>query len=350
MTKFNEAIAVSICEYLCGHSVVTNVCRAHGISNSTFWEWIAKSRRDELPPITWLEMEAPFWQHVTNAKRIFSNNMLDVMTERARHGSQRRITYQGKECFAVRTDIPPDPTLDADPDVMEMLYGCRDRYLRDAQGHLVHLTEKIEPPVALQLAVAAANFEAYQPHSSQSIEVTQRGEMGVKMVGGPPKPEPIKIEHKPEPDEAETFTNDAEMPVDVPDRVKASPFYKPPPPGSSKQPQGPVPVFRAEAVPDDPPEVIGSDAEAAPADAPMKPAPIDVQQLPPIREAKRRIHDSLPARNAIENQIYNALQFNMTPEARDRRLRELTGTHLSAEDRSEGLGAGPRPSGPVRVV
>lgn len=304
-------------------------------------------------------MDAQFYQHVGNAKRIYANGLLDTMTERARHGSERRVIYQGREMFAVRTDIPPDLN---DPDILEMLYDQRDRYLRDDEGRLVHLTEKIEPPVNLQLAVAAANFEAYQPHSSQSIEVTQRGESGVKVVGGPPKAQPAQIEHvaEPEPVEIEAapelvepvreFSTGAEMAADpVPDRVKSSPFYKAPPPGSSKLPEGPVPIFRPETAPGDPPEVV--EGSQAPADAPMKPPTVDVYMIVPVREAKRRIHDGLPARNAIEKQIYNALQFDLTPEERERRLRELTGTHLSADDKSERLGAGNRPSNsPVRIV
>jgi hypothetical protein len=370
MTKFSPELGASICEYLCGHSVVTNICRAHSISTSTYWEWIAKSRRDppELEPFTWLDMEAPFWMHVQNAKRIFANHMLDTMTERARWGSERRLTYQGKEMFRVRTDIPPDLV---DPDVIEMLYDQRDHYLRNADGHLVHLTERIEPPVQLQLAVAAANFAAYQPHSSQSIEVTQRGEMGVKVVGGPRKPDPIKIEHTPILPPAQVLTKPAELasdaptgedlPVDAP--VDRTPAYVPPE-VSSKVPLGTVQVFKAE-VPDDPPEIIGDAADNAPADP--KPAvrvpPPDIMLHTQVRQAMRKLHDGERGSGAVEMQIMNALRLDLTPEQRERRLHELVGsTHLSQEDRSEGLGAGGpgagassivttgRPTGPVKMV
>src|SRR5665213_2443008 len=198
MSKFTSEIAVSICEFLTSHSVVLDACRAHGVSNSSFWVWIARSRKeppDQMFTFTWLEMEGPFWQHVQNAKRLYANSLLDTVTERARHGSERAVIYQGQEMFAIRRDIPPDLT---DPDVLEILYDQRDRYQRDANGHLVPLTEHVDPPVALSLAVLAANFSAYQSHSSQQIEVINRGESGVKIVGTAPKAEPVQLEHRPE--------------------------------------------------------------------------------------------------------------------------------------------------------
>src|SRR5665213_62941 len=279
MSKFTSEIAVSICEFLTSHSVVLDACRAHGVSNSSFLVWIARSRKeppDKMFTFTWLEMEAPFWQHVQNAKRIYANSLLDTVTERARHGSERAVIYQGRLCYAMRDDIPPDMN---DPDILEMLYDQRDRYLR-VDGRLVTLTEHGDSPVALQLAVLASQFEAFQPHSSQSIEVTQRGESGVKIVGDPAKPEPIQIEHTPvkaelsnevpatpTPEEAiqptseasmvEDFSTGAETAVDpASDRVSSSTFFKPAPPGSSKTPTGTVPVFHSESLPDDPVEIV----------------------------------------------------------------------------------------------
>lgn len=386
MSKFSPEIAASICDFLCGHSIVIDACRAHGISNTTFWDWIAKSKQDELPEIVWLDMQAPFWKHIQNAKQIFANHLLDSMTERARYGSERRIVYQGREMFAVDPSIPPD--LDSDPDLMELLYGVRDRFLRDATGKMIHLTERVEPPVQLQLAVAAASFAAYQPHSSQSIEVTQRGDIGVRHVGGPPKAEPLQVEHKVveakisndlphaqlspeaakplhelpiEPD----FTQGAEMAVEPPpadkpvewpsskpptpttpadDRVAGSKFYIPPPPGSSKIPEGRVEVFTAEAS-SDPVEALG--AEAAP-DAPRAdpppatPAPRpDVYQHVSVRAAALKVQKHERPQGAIEAQLMNALTNpRITPEQRTRRLQELVGDYRDAEDRSEGLGAG----------
>jgi len=369
MTKFTPELAVSICDFLCEHSVMKDAARANGISNSTMWEWISKSRKDppELPPFEWMNMVAQFWQHIGNAKRIAANHLLDVMTERARTGSFRKIIYQGREQFKIRTDIPPDIT---DPDVLEMLYGQRDRYERDDNGHLVHLTEYVEPPVNLQLAVAAANFQAYQPHSSQSIEVVQRGDSGVRIVGGPPKAEPVAIEHHAEPVEAvvespveieaapepveaaHDFETGAEMAVEVPDRVKSSVFYKAAPVGSSKQPEGAVPIFRAEAMASDPPEIVGADAEAAaPADAPARAPTPDIYLHVSVRAAKLKLHNGERASGAVEAQIMRALTLDLTPEARIKRLQELTGSYRDAEEKSEHLGAGNRPSNaPVRVV
>ena len=64
-----------------------------------------------------------------------------------------------------------------------------------------------------------------------------------------------------------------------------------------------------------------------------------------------KLHKGERASGAVEQQIMNALKLNLTPEQRIRRLQELVGSYRDAEARSEGLGAGSRPSNaPVRVV
>lgn len=365
MTKFSPELAASICDFLAGRSVVLEACRAHGISNSTFWSWVASSRKEppELPEFEWMSMTAPFYRHLQNAKRLYANAILESAMVRAHHGSERRIYYQGEEKFAVRTDIDPAMT---DPDLLFMFYGQRDKYLRNDQGHLVHLVEKVDPPVVLTLAVLAANFEAFQSHSSQTIEVTNKNEMGVKVVGGPPKPEPVQIEHQPvevklsneveatpAPSEAIQSTSEAPMAEDLPVEapVDRTPAYTPPE-GSSKIPIGPVPIFRAEAVAGDPPEIIGADAEAAtPADPPVVRAPTpDVMLHVSVRAAMLKLHKGERGNGAVEMQIMNALKFNLTPEQRVRRLRELVGDFRDQEDRSEGLGAGSPGSGASSIV
>jgi hypothetical protein len=352
MTKFSAELAVSICDFLCGCSVVKRCCEAHGITESTFWLWVAKSKAtpSEMPSFTWMQMDFQFFEGVQAARRLFANGLLDSALQRARYGSNRRILYQGEEKFAVRTDIPPDIT---DPDVLEMLFDQRDRFKRDANGHLVHLTEAVDPPVALTLAVLASQFEIFQPHSSQSIEVINKNEMGVLHVGGQPKAEPIKIEHVPtepilQPEEVIQRTTDLprgeDLPVEAP--IDRSPAYVPPE-GSRKYPDNPVKAFAPEAMADDPPEIIGDTADAAPADPLIVRAPPpDVMMNPQVREAKRRIHDGLPARGPVEKQLFNALLFtSLNEQQRIRRLQELTGSFIDAESRSEKTGAGGPPSG-----
>ena len=355
MMKFNPELAVSICDFLCGCAVVTRCCEAHGISEATFWRWVKMSKASQLPTFEWMGIEMDFCEAVQNARRLYANGLLDSALERARYGSHRRVIYQGEEKFAVRTDIPPDIT---DPDVLEMLYDQRDRFKRDANGHLVHLTEAVDPPVALTLAALASQFEAFQPHSSQSIEVVNRGEMGVLHVGGDkPKAAPVQIEHaQPQvsisphtevPPEASQRAHglpiEADLPVD--DR---SPAYVPPK-GSRKYPDMPVKAFSPEAD-GDPLEIIGTDATAATlADPPpaVRPSTPDVMLHTSVRQAMRKLHDGERGSGPIEMQIMNALRLNLTTEQRIHRLNELVGGFRSAEDRSEGLGAGP--SGPKGV-
>jgi hypothetical protein len=135
--------------------------------------------------------------------------------------------------------------------------------------------------------------------------------------------------------------------------VKSSPFYKAPPPGSSKQPEGAVPIFRAEAMADDPPESTGDTADAAaPADAPQRAPTPDVMLHVSVRAAKLKVHNGERASSAVEAQIMRALTLDLTPEARERRLNELVGSYRGdADARSEKLGTAALPSNqPVRVV
>jgi hypothetical protein len=293
-------------------------------------------------------MEMEFYEGVQNARRLFANGLVDSALQRARYGSTRKTIYQGRECFAIDRRIPPDIT---DPDILEMLYDQRDHYLRDDQGRLVYLTEAIDPPVALTLAVLASQFEAFQPHSSQSIEVVNRGEMGVLHVSGSePKEKPVQIEHKSEipamivPSEtiqrAHGLPIEADLPVEAP--VDRTPAYSPPA-GSSKIPLGPVKIFRAEAAAD-PPEGIGPNAAPAdPVPAVRVPTP-DIMLNATVREAMRKNFKGERADNAVQQQIMQALTLHMTPEKRIHRLRELVGDFHDADDRSEGIGPGP--SGP----
>jgi hypothetical protein len=358
MTKFSAELAVSICDFLCGCSVVKRACEAHNIGESTFWLWVKQSKADppELPTFEWMSMEMSFAEGVQNARRLFANGLLDSALQRSRYGSSRRVIYQGQECFKLDRRIPPDIT---DPDILEMFYDQRDHYLRDDKGHLVYLTEAVDPPVALTLAVLASQFEIFQPHSSQTISVINKDEMGVLHVGGD-KPKTVQLEHtpilphavvtEPSPERTGEALQGEDSPVAA--SIDRSPAYVPPT-ISSKTPQGPVKIFRAEAMADDPPEVIGGNdddaATAVLADPPpaVKAATPDVMLHPSVRAALLKNHTGERANGAVEAQIMRALVLQMTPEQRVRRLRELTGSYFDSESRSEHLGVGP--SGPKGV-
>jgi hypothetical protein len=358
--KFSSELAVSMMDFLVGCSVVKRCCEAHGISEAGFWLWVKKSKADppELPSFEWMGMDLQFHEGVQTARRLYANGLLDMTLERARYGSNRKVIYQGKECFAIDRSIPPGIT---DPDVLDMLYSQPDHYLRDDQGRLVYLTEAVDPPVALTLAVLASQFEIFQPHSSQSIEVINREGMGVLHVGGD-KPKTAQIEHTPilphatVPPEVSQRTGghlqEADLPVEAP--IDRSPAYTPPD-GSRKFPDVPVKAFAPEGVGDDPVEIIGNTADAAPANPTPARAPTpDVMLHTSVRQAMRKLHDGEPGSGAVEKQIMNALTFTSLNEGqRIKRLQELTGGDgfRTAEDRSEHLGAG-GPSGPkgVRVV
>jgi len=364
MTKFNEAVAVSICDFLAGRNVVLDACRAHDISNATFWSWIARSREDpsELPEFEWMNVTAPFFRHVTNAKRIYHNSLLEAATARAHHGTERRIYYQGEEKFAVRTDIPPDMT---DPDLLEMFFDQRDRFLRDDKGHLVHLTEKVDPPVALTLAVLAANYESYSPHSSQKIEVINRGDMGVLRVGGN---KPKQIEHAGKPTEisgvfTEAVSPPAEIPADTGQRTSEAPIETVLS-GVDRNPENPVrvallaemaardkniaagliakpshvPQVAVGAVND--PEDRGPDAVSGERVQPApRPTPDTVALA--VHEVKRLVHLKLPM-SALQKHVANAID-----RGDDRGIRELLGFRPTERDN---IGRGDAPAGGAELT
>jgi len=258
--------------------------------------------------------------------------------------------------------------------MLSLGYSLEERYLHDPQtGKRLQHTIHHSPPIAGVTATLAAHSRKWQPKSD--LNVTGRVALGVSVVG---RQKPVDVTPKPalappvesklsnevpatlasndtnerisEAPMAEDFSTRADFAVEpLPDRVVSSPFFKPSSPGSKKQPEGVVKVLQPETAPGDPVEAVGGTGSVA--DAPATAPRVDLNQLVPVREARRRIHDDLPPRNAIERQIMLALQLDLTPAAREKRLRELTGNYQDGDARHEGVGEGPRPSGlPVRVV
>jgi hypothetical protein len=239
------------------------------------------------------------------------------------------------------------------------VYSLEERYLHDpvTGARLQHAIHH-PPPVAGVLATLAAHSKKWQ--TKTDLNVSGKVALGVSVLGRAkpadvtPQPKqiaaPIDAEVRELPEAPATPiqpNTEAPMPED---RVKSSPFYIPPDPRVRKQPEGAVKVFAPESAPGDPPEIAGGTADAARADVPVPAPRSDVEQHVSVRAAKRRIHEGQPARNAVERQMMNALTFNLTPEQREKRLRELTGSYRDADDKQEGLGAGPSGPAGVRAV
>lgn len=370
--KATPETLVKILDLLCGNAVIRQVCRIANVGESTFWEWYARSRKsDPLFEVEWMGVRQQWAEHLKVARDIFLAHLEASFIDRMERGHDEPIFWQGKPSWQLDHRFEKW----SDEEMTNLGYSLEERYLHDPRTgarlqHVIHHP----PPIAGVTATLAADSKKWQTKSD--LNVTGKVALGVSVVGRQtkvvdvtPKPalappvesnlsnevaatltpaEPVqRISEAPM---AEDFSTGAEIPVEQPDRVTSSPFYKPPPEGRKKQPEGMIKMFAAEAATDDPPETVGGD-EAKPADAPATAPRVDVEQLVPVREAKRRIHDGLHPRNAIERQIMNALQLNLSPEARERRLRELTGGQHSDDGRQEDIGAGARPSGlPVRVV
>jgi hypothetical protein len=135
---------------------VLKACTRAGISNATFWSWISQSQRGNhdfvLPEYLGSENVA-FHDAFAMARKMAIATAVLAMEERAMHGHTEISMYKGAPVYKI------DPAKEFESDeVLTLLYGTTDRYLRDENGDKVPYTIHHAPPIALSLAVSGAHF------------------------------------------------------------------------------------------------------------------------------------------------------------------------------------------------
>ncbi len=240
MTKRTPETLTAICDVIAGGVMSqAEAARRCGVSVASFWAWISQSQRgspDLVLPEYLGEANMPFHKAVAVARRLALHDVVGRMETRAISGSVEKVFYQGRPTFV------EDETLAHLTDEDLVTFGIPDRYLRDQLGHRIQNTIVHEPPVALVLAVASANFPKVYGAKSE-VNINQKTSLGVTIVkrdyNAPHKvaapPEVQIVEHQPE---AVSDAVVAEITDEVGDEPEVEPTLMPTP----IRPSGDIPL------------------------------------------------------------------------------------------------------------
>lgn len=188
-----------------------------GVSKPTYWRFLAESKKGEDPSymIDYLGEVLPFHEAIRRARILGGIHEIEArFLKRARDGHEAPIFYKGEPSWVMAHDLPlSDPRyvpLDCPDDMLELLYGARDRFARHPVTEAkIQRTELIQPPVAAVQAVLAANLpRVYGAHQTIDVNQHNTGRMVIEhrkssapRPASPPmpvaSPAPLAIEHQP---------------------------------------------------------------------------------------------------------------------------------------------------------
>jgi hypothetical protein len=354
---------IKILDLFCSCAVIRRVCAMAGIGESTYFEWWSRSRKDDPAfEVEFLGVKQQCAEALKVSRDIFLAHTEATFIERSRYGTREKIFHQGGPSWQLDHKFE----FWTNDEMTNLGFDLEERFLHDAEGNrLQHFIEHA-PPVAATLATLAAHSKKWQ--AKTDLTVSGKVALGVSVIGAR-KPTPAiaapelqRVEHVVEhmveqpveqqieqPEAVNMLTPEQEA---IRDRLLKTSRL----PEGVKQPDGVVKVFAGEAVTGDPVESVGSVAvDAAPVPSTREGAatytpPPDIEVHPAVMEVKRLKAKNLAARSAVERQLFAALNI-ADKVARERRLRELTGSNLTADDRAEKIGPGACPSGgPQRMV
>jgi hypothetical protein len=167
---------------------VKSACRALQIDPSSFWTWLQESSAGNPRfQFEWSGETAFLHEHYATARKrsvvLFESHLRDVVL----NGQRRQVVHDGKLQYAFDDAIAIEDR-DADPDVLSLLYGKRDPYLRDELNRLCPL-EIVEPCAAhLSIRAASSLMSAWREH--KSVDIEQRISGGVMVLTGRRPPDP----------------------------------------------------------------------------------------------------------------------------------------------------------------
>ncbi|MCG2629729.1 hypothetical protein L6654_24195 [Bradyrhizobium sp. WYCCWR 13023] len=175
MTKKSQEAFGTILDSMCASPVYAEAARRAGISESTLYAWLTSSQRGEPGFIVEEfagEANIPLHDAMRFARKIAVLSAVQRMEHRALNGHEEAVFFRGQPTW-----VEDERYAGLDQETLEIL-GLPDRYLR-IDGRRVQHTMHVQPPVALVLAVAAANTKLYAQR--QEINVNQRNS-GVQVV------------------------------------------------------------------------------------------------------------------------------------------------------------------------
>jgi hypothetical protein len=176
MTKKNTETFVELCDLLCVQPFYTSAANILGVDQSTIFRWIQASQRNpEAYTFEWMDCLAPLHIHIRSACRVNAHVIESQARKMALEGFEEPVFFQGRPQWKEREDLVGVPD-----DELELFYGVKDRWERDANGNRVQLTVRHKPSDALVLKILAAAFPRVYG-TNISHEVSHTG--GVMVIG-----------------------------------------------------------------------------------------------------------------------------------------------------------------------
>ena len=164
---------------------VSNAARKIGCSTMTLYRWLKLSRdgTPEFQNLEWCQEVGSFHQFFEYAVRAQINSIEQTAKSHAL-GFDEVVTFQGRVSYEI------DPKLvgeSDDPDVLEMLFGVRDKFLRDENGAVIPLTVRRKPSDALVIKMLSSHkSEIYGEKSRVDINMRVGGVLRLQRPGEMP--------------------------------------------------------------------------------------------------------------------------------------------------------------------
>jgi len=163
---------------------VSHACRKVGIQTMTLYRWLKLSRdgAPEFQNIEWSSEVGSFHQFFEYAVRAQINEIEQTAKSHAL-GFDEVVTFQGSVQYKI------DPKLvgeSDDPDILEMLFGVRDKFLR-IDGEVQPLTVRRKPSDALVIKMLSSHKpEIYGDKSTVNVNMKVGGVLRLQRPGEMP--------------------------------------------------------------------------------------------------------------------------------------------------------------------
>jgi hypothetical protein len=182
---------IAICDKIAAGTLSqANAARSCGVSESSYWFWIAQSQKGEPGFfVTYCGEEMPFHQAIGLARKIALQDIEGRFLERAHVGHLEPVFYQGRPQWKEREDLAG-----LDDETIAML-GHPDRYERDQFGNRIQLTIRHAPPVAAVIKVLESHMPRLYGQKSEVVNINRNS--GVTTVehriAKLPAPAPVQV-------------------------------------------------------------------------------------------------------------------------------------------------------------
>jgi hypothetical protein len=200
MTKRSPELLTALADTVLGDPSLTHAAKANGVHPATLFRFIKESNENpDAYIIEFMGETVPFHRALQLANRAAIALVESELISRSVHGGREKIYFQGRPQWVEREDIPSDIT---DPEILQMLYGQPDRWLRKenpitGEMERVQLEMRRAPSDASVLAVLKAKSPKGGWTDTRNVNLQVGG--GVMVIGKQsptPLPEPIKmVEH-----------------------------------------------------------------------------------------------------------------------------------------------------------